>query len=183
MMLSDQARLLFASLVCITIAGVIVTSRALMTDAAATSARSHETTGHLQDIDVRAEPFWSSPDRAVSLHATVAGDDRWVCPRIRGNTRQPLCRRFSAPVVAACRRESDLLMVLSDGDIHRVNYALISTDGRFSPAYHQKKPLDLVDAWMPASGCTGDVELPRVIAMNSDRAVMQFDQASWRRID
>ena len=137
----------------------------------------------MHDADLHPSPFWTSARGMVSLYSSRAAVGNWICPRIEGRTRQPLCRRFSGQVVAACGEDDGLLIVLSDGDIHRVNYALISDDGRFVPLYHQSQYLKLVDAWLPKSTCISDARLPVIFAVSSESTLMRFDTTNWQNLD
>jgi len=138
---------------------------------------------HIGDKNLQGTPIWISPGRSLSLFAGRIDGKHWICPRIKGGSRQPLCRRFNGEVVAVCSEGQDILIVLSDGDIHQVNYALVGADGRFVPAYHHPDTLELVDAWLPGSDCAVGRVLPEILAVNRDNTLLRFDRTTWRPLD
>ena len=42
------------------------------------------------------------------------GENRWVCPRITGRERQPMCRRFTSNLLGVCRKDSHFQLVLAN---------------------------------------------------------------------
>jgi hypothetical protein len=163
------------------VALTLLYSSGVYDEAEATSARQSIRRIVVSDLD--AGPIWSSPEQKLALFGGHVDGAYWVCPRIDGRARQPLCRRFSGTVVAICDQGEEILMVLSDGDIHRVDYALIDADGQFKPVYHHSDVLDLVDAWLPGSTCASGDPLPQILALNRDSTLLHFDRRTWRQVD
>jgi hypothetical protein len=174
---------LVSGLAIVTIALMVPLSRSVSEPGVSSGSVPESSIRQIRDADLLQLPLWESARGEVSLYASRAEVGNWICPRIDGNARQPLCRRFSSQAVAACSEGDELLIVLSDGDIHRVNYALINADGRFLPVYHHPAKLDLVDAWLPAAICIGDTGLPEIFAVNRDSTLLRFDRLMWRRLD
>lgn len=182
-MRKSTKRSLVTGLAILAIAVAVPLSRSALESSALLVSVPDRSLRQIQDADLHPSPFWTSETREVSLFSSHTEVGNWICPRVHGNTRQPLCRRFGGQVVATCGEDDELLIVLSNGDIHRVNYALLSGDGRFTPLYHQSLDLELVEAWLPISTCNDDAKLPVIFAVSSDRALMQFDTLNWKILD
>jgi hypothetical protein len=134
----------------------------------------------ISDNEMLMSPLWTSPGQELALFASRVDGGQWICPRIAGGTRQPLCRRFGGEAVAVCGEGSEILIVLSDGDIHQVDYALIGKNGQFMPVYHHPNALELVDAWLPGAACPAGPDLPEILAINRESTLMRFNRTTWR---
>ena len=126
---------------------------------------------------------WATPDQGLILYGGRTEHGYRVCPWLAEATRQPFCRTFDAPVRAACGHREQVLLLLANGDIHRVNNALIGSDGDFLPAYHPVSPVQLKAAWLPDEDCDPAGGLPEVFAIGSDGGFVHFDGKAWRPLD
>jgi hypothetical protein len=126
--------------------------------------------------------LWSAPDKELVLYIDSEAGGYSICPRMHDMTRQPFCRAFDAPVLGACGLSDRLQLVLSNGEVHRVNSALIGTNGGFEPAHRPKQPLDLVKAWMPEEICDTSAGLSNIMAVGSSGSLWHFDGQNWQQI-
>jgi len=123
---------------------------------------------------------WASRRRDLVLYGGEADDGFRVCPWVPGAYRQPFCRIFIKPVVGACGSGDDVLLVLADGTVHRVNHDLIGRDGNFDPAYRPATPINLREAWIPARTCDPQAGLPEIVGVEDGGRLWRFDGADWR---
>jgi hypothetical protein len=177
------ARLFALTLALVAIVTVVHPMAPLGPSETTTSSTPDGKSGQLRRGEVQGPPVWSADDGGVTLYAAADATDEWICPRIRGSARTPLCRRFGSKISAVCESEEGLLILLTDGDIHRVNRALVGTDGSFAPAYDYSGKLNIVDAWLPAAACAGGGEPSGLIAVDHQDNVLRFEHGTWRRID
>lgn len=124
---------------------------------------------------------WASPDELLVLY-TSGTDGNRVCPWIPDAYRQPFCRQFNAPMRGACGNHETIHLVLANGEIHRVNDALLGKDGQFGPIYQPDEPLELKFAWVPEKTCAPD-RIPEVYAVDVSSGLVHFNGRSWQAMD
>jgi hypothetical protein len=133
-------------------------------------------------ISKDSSELWATKDHSLVLYRGDEANMYRICPIITGMIHQPFCRRFEAPVLGACGLTDDLQLVLANGEIHRVNRALIGVDGGFGPAYRPEHLLNLVKAWIPQEACLPGEGFNHVLAVTASGDLWHFDGADWRRI-
>ena len=79
--------------------------------------------------------LWSAPDRGLVLYHGYEADSRKVCPQVTDVDRQPFCRTFEAEVLGACGFPEELQLVLANGEVYRVNSALLGAGGSFDAGH------------------------------------------------
>lgn len=121
---------------------------------------------------------WASPEADVVLYGRRHDGFDQVCPYLRGKDDQPFCRRFKSRFIGACGHSDDITLVLANGDIHRVNNAVLDPEGRFAPLYRHPATLELTAAWFPEPDCDAARTL-RVVAVNARRELWAFDGRGW----
>lgn len=126
---------------------------------------------------------WAVPGEKARLLVEANGEDRWVCPHIAGRTNQPLCRRFASDLLGVCHEGSHFQLVLANGDIHRVDHALLDADGSYTPIHHPEPPLSLRLAWIPSYSCYPEAGSAEIIAVDHENNLLRFDGKGWHRID
>jgi len=126
--------------------------------------------------------LWSAVDEGLVLFIDSEAGGYSVCPRVNGMNRQPFCRAFAAPVLAVCGLSDKLQLVLSNGEVHRVNSALMGINGGFEPAYRPQQSLELVKAWMPEEICDTSAGLGNILAVAASGGLWHFDGRSWQQI-
>lgn len=125
---------------------------------------------------------WTSSDEQLVLLSRVEAERQEVCPHLANERRQPFCRQFGSPMVDACGDHQQIVIVLANGDLHRVNSALIGKDGDFEPAYESSGPVHLVKAWFPGEDCNTLERLPVVMAVEATGRIWHFDGARWNAV-
>ncbi|MDX1571201.1 MAG: hypothetical protein R3200_12015 [Xanthomonadales bacterium] len=128
--------------------------------------------------DAAYRGVWSSPEKDVVFYGQRRDGFETVCPYLPGKHDQPFCRRFDARFIGACGHSDAINLVLANGDIHRVNNAVLDPEGRFVPVYEQPAPLDLAATWFPDPNC-GVQHAPEVMAVNGGREIWRFDGRGW----
>ena len=126
--------------------------------------------------------LWAAPDRGLVLLRRDGDGGFRVCPEVKDMNHQPFCRRFSTPVLAACGNAEELQLVLANGEIHRVNRALIGVDGSFEPSHRPDQAMELARVWMPEQSCFPGDGFNHVLAVTASGNLWHFDGKSWRRI-
>jgi hypothetical protein len=126
--------------------------------------------------------LWAAPDQRLILYRSGDTDGLRICPRVNDMDIQPFCRSFAAPVLGACGFTDELQLVLANGEIHRVNRALIGVNGDFGPAYRPRRALDLVKAWMPDKICHPGAGFNHILAVAASGELWHFDGMGWRVI-
>jgi hypothetical protein len=111
----------------------------------------------------------------------VAGRYR-TCPLYTTNTRRAFCRNFDSPPLAACGHSDDFYLILSDGELHRVNDALIGKNGGFNASYESESTLHLETAWLPTRDCNPIDGPPEVLAMDQKGQIQHFDGDHWHSV-
>lgn len=134
-----------------------------------------------EPVGVAYKRVWISQDRRLILYGTDMKGVNRVCPWIPGAEKQPFCRRFEAALRAVCGRGDEFVVVLANGELHRVNSAMIGKDGGFEPAFRPPSPLDLKAVWLPDPACDSRDGLPQAFALQADRSLAHFDGTAWRR--
>jgi hypothetical protein len=132
-----------------------------------------------------AVPFaqaWASPDHQFFMYGLVESGVYRLCPRLTGAPRQPFCRKFPAALLAACGEGELITLWLANGEIHRVNHALIRPDGKFDPLFEPPRPRQLREAWLPDQTCDPEVGLPEVFAVG-ENGLVHFVDMAWRSLD
>ncbi len=124
---------------------------------------------------------WASPDELLVLYAGGA-DTNTVCPWIPDAIHQPFCRLFKAPMLGACGDHETIHLVLANGEIYRLNDALLGKDGQFGPVYRPDEHLELESASFAGETCLPD-QLPQIYAADTDGGLVRFDGRSWRAVD
>jgi hypothetical protein len=117
----------------------------------------------------------------VVLYGGQQGASEVVCPYLPAARLQPFCRHFGSPMVGACGHSDRIHIVLGNGDIHRVNNAVIDAGGTFAPLHTQSAGLQLTDAWFPEQGCPDDA-MPEAFATNAAGGLWHFDGRGWRSV-
>jgi hypothetical protein len=125
---------------------------------------------------------WATPENDLLLHISVDQDSHLVCPHVPGSEHQPFCREFAADLLSVCGHRDALQLVLANGEVHRVNSALIGIDGSFEPTHRPDQPLDLASAWLPGEECDLAKESPDVVAMDTAGQLWLFDGNAWQII-
>lgn len=126
--------------------------------------------------------LWSAADQALVLYRGSEPGKLKVCPRVQGLVHQPFCRTFDAAVLSACGMREELQLVLANGDVHRVNNALLDARGSMEPVYRPDQPLELVEAWMPEEICHPGKGLNDVLAVAASGDLLHFDGQNWLQI-
>lgn len=135
-----------------------------------------------QSEDALAE-HWATDDRDLILLTGRDGSRNWVCPFLPGRATQPFCRRFETPVLTACGRRDRIQIVLASGEIHRVDFAMIGTDGGFDPVFRPRPPLALSSAWIPRRDCDLTGGSANVIAVDRAGELLHFDGEKWQSLE
>jgi hypothetical protein len=118
---------------------------------------------------------WAVPGEKARLLVEPEGESRWVCPHIAGRAHQPLCRRFASDLLGVCHESNHFQLVLANGDIHRVDHALLETDGSFAPVHHPEQSLSLRLAWIPSDSCDPEAGSADIIAVDHESNLLRFD--------
>ena len=126
---------------------------------------------------------WSGDDQNLELLSGTGQEKGWLCPRSMARAQQPFCRRFPARFLDACHKDGRLQIVFSNGDIYRVDRALLTTDSKFGRLHHAEKPLDLQSAWIPSSDCSPAPGQAQVYAIDAAGGALHFDGQNWRQIN
>lgn len=126
---------------------------------------------------------WAVQGEKARLLVEPEGEGRWVCARIAGRAHQPLCRRFASDLLGVCHEGSHFQLVLANGDIHRVDHALLDADGSFTPVHHPEQSLILRSAWIPSDSCYPGAGSAEIIAVDHESNLLHFDGKGWHRID
>ena len=126
--------------------------------------------------------IWASSDRQLVLLSRSDLQSHSVCPRLIDEQTQPFCRQFSSPMVNACGDGDQVVIVLANGDIHRVNNALIGIHGDFEPVHRSSGPSDLIEAWFPGENCNFEERLPPIVAVEATGRIWHFDGANWGQL-
>lgn len=126
---------------------------------------------------------WSGNGQSLELLSGTGQDKGWLCPRSTAREQQPFCRHFPARFLDACHKDGRLQIVLTNGDIYRVDRALLATDRKFGRLHHAAKPLDLQSAWIPSSSCSPAPGQAQVYAIDAAGGVLHFDGQNWRQIN
>ncbi len=126
---------------------------------------------------------WISPVKALVLYGGKLHGEFRLCSWMPGAAVQAFCRRFDAPMRAACGDVDEIFIVLANGDVHRVNSALIGKNGSFDPVYHPPTPMNLTKAWFPNQACDSRYGFPRAFAGETNGRMMNFDGVAWRALD
>lgn len=132
--------------------------------------------------DDHREILWSAADQALVLYRGSEPGKLKICPRVQGLVHQPFCRTFDAAVLSACGMREELQLVLANGDVHRVNNALLDARGSLEPVYRPDRPLELVEAWMPGKICQPDEGLTDVLAVAASGDLWHFNGQNWLQI-
>ena len=130
--------------------------------------------------DAEYSGVWATENRGLILLTTVESNGHRLCPRSPRATQQPFCRRFELPVRGVCGDEHDVYLVLSNGQLHHVNNALIGEDGSFGPAFNPARPLNLRSAWVPGGRCGSGHSLPEVFAIDEGDVLVHFNGRNWQ---
>jgi hypothetical protein len=125
---------------------------------------------------------WSTPENDLHLSFGRNVSTHVVCPHLPGSDHQPFCREFTADLLSVCGHRAALQLVLANGEVHRVNEALIGIDGSFEPAHRPDQPLDLASAWLPGEECDLAQESPEVVAKDTAGQLWLFDGNAWQVI-
>lgn len=126
---------------------------------------------------------WSGDGQSLELLSGTGQDKGWLCPRSTAREQQPFCRHFPARFLDACHKDGRLQIVLTNGDIYRVDRALLATDRKFGRLHHAAKPLNLQSAWIPSSTCSPAPGQAQVYAIDAAGGVLHFDGQNWRQIN
>ena len=126
---------------------------------------------------------WSGDGQSLDLLSGTGQEKGWLCPRSTARAQQPFCRRFPARFLDACHKDGRLQIVLTNGDIYRVDRALLATDRKFGRLHHAAKPLDLQSAWIPSSDCSPAPGQAQVYAIDAAGGALHFDGQNWRQIN
>ncbi len=126
---------------------------------------------------------WRSEGDGFELMTEPGSAGRWVCPHFPRQGQQPFCRRFPAGLLGACQKEGLLQIVLANGDVYRVDHALLGADGEFAPHHHPLKPMLLRAAWIPADTCETEAGSARVLAVDQEGQLLQFNGTGWQALD
>ena len=126
--------------------------------------------------------LWSAADQGLVLYRGSDPGKLKICPRVQGLVHQPFCRSFDAAVLSACGRREDVQLVLASGEVHRLNSALLGEQGSLEPVYRPNRPLELVEAWMPAKICHPDKGLNDVLAVAVSGDLWHFNGQNWLQI-
>jgi hypothetical protein len=123
--------------------------------------------------------IWISSDRLLALLAGRERDQQLVCPYSQIVIRQPFCRRFTSPMIGACGDHERIIILLANGELHRVNSALMSDDGSFEPTHRPAENLELTTPHFSTQNChTSDI-LPEIFALNQESSCFHFDGSGW----
>ena len=99
-----------------------------------------------------------------------------------GSAHQPFCREFAAEPISICGHRNAVQLVLTNGEVHRVNSALIGIDGSFGPVFSPEAHLKLQKAWAPYEQCDPTLGLADVIGVSTEGTLWHFDGSGWNRI-
>jgi hypothetical protein len=132
--------------------------------------------------DENRDILWSAADLGLVLYHGPEPGKLTVCPRVQGLDHQPFCRTFEAAVLSACGKHEELQLVLANGDVHRVNNALLDALGSMEPVHRPDQPLELVEAWMPEEICHPGEGLNDVLAVAVSGDLWHFDGENWLQI-
>ena len=132
--------------------------------------------------DDNRDILWSAADQGLMLYRGSEPGKLRVCPRVQGQIHQPFCRTFDAAVLSACGLSEDVQLVLANGDVHRVNNALLDARGSMEPVYRPDQPLELVEAWMPEEICHAGETLHDVLAVAASGDLWHFNGENWLQI-
>lgn len=133
------------------------------------------------EADAQAER-WATPANDLQLSFGRDESAHVVCPHVPGSAHQPFCRAFAADLLGVCGHRNALKLVLANGELHRVDSALIGIDGSFEPAHRPEQPLDLRRAWLPGEECELTEDLPEVVATDRVGQLWLFDGSAWQAI-
>jgi hypothetical protein len=125
---------------------------------------------------------WTTPEKDLALSIEAKESSHVICPHLPDSTHQPFCRQFAAEPVSVCGHRDALQLVLTNGEVHRVNSALIGIDGSFEPAFSPDAPLQLQKAWTPNESCHPDHGLVDVVAVSVEGDLWHFTGSAWNRI-
>jgi hypothetical protein len=125
---------------------------------------------------------WAFPDQGLLLYGEGHAASFRLCPRKMGAERQPFCRRFPAPLLAACG-DDEITLLLANGEFYRVNNTLIGSDGSFEPAFRPQNSVELKSAWLPEIHCGSQTVLPEAFAVDSGGHLVHFEGEAWRQAD
>ena len=138
--------------------------------------------GANSDEATRLGKSWATPENDLALSFEAKESSHVVCPHLPGSTHQPFCRQFAAEPVSVCGHRDAVQLVLTNGEVHRVNSALIGIDGSFEPAFSPDAPLQLQKAWTPNENCHPDHGLADVVAVSVEGDLCHFTGSIWNRI-
>lgn len=137
----------------------------------------------VESTSMRYSKVWAAPDLSLVLYGGSVANAYRVCPWVPGAETQPFCRHFTAPMLGACERGDEVQLVLANGEIYRVNNALIGSDGGFEPAFRPDTPTFLKAAWLPDTGCPAEGVLAEVFAIGVQGDLLHFNGAGWRPVN
>ncbi|MDX1461221.1 MAG: hypothetical protein R3348_09220 [Xanthomonadales bacterium] len=124
---------------------------------------------------------WASPNHQFFMYGLDESGAYRLCPRLKNVSRQPFCRKFPAALLAACGDGDLITLLLANGEIHRVNDALIRPDGSFEPVFRPHGLHRLRAAWFPDEGCDPRGGLPEMFAAG-ENGLMHFVDKAWRSL-
>ena len=124
------------------------------------------------------ELFWLAADESVAIY--TGQDRKELCPVHSKHRAQPFCRKFSAPLLIACGDSRMIQLVLINGEVHRVDSALVGIKGNFEAEYRPSHQLKLEKAWIPSKYCATKTSPVQVLAVDKSGQLWHFDRVKWR---
>ncbi len=135
------------------------------------------------------ENVLSAPDSPLALtvddltiETNPVGGKYRTCPSHDNESKRAFCRNFNSRPLAACGQGDDFYLILSDGEVHRVNDALIGKNGNFDATFQSDSVMQLAAAWLPANACNPVDGPPEIIAMDYDGRLQHFDGDHWHSV-
>ncbi len=137
--------------------------------------------GMAADVKSDSTTIWVSQGGEVILTASRRVGQFDLCSRVASLQRQPFCRSMPARPLVACGNPDDIIVVLSNGDIYRIDYGLLDPVRGHAPLYRsaQSYEFDRV-ALSPASCHPLALVPPRLQAHTVDGRNLYFDGERWK---